>query len=82
MKKISKHRFDLSVGDEEGNVKTPVGFLEENQWRLLRTKIYYHWKEDRSLWGQGRMEVKVNLAETLKDCLSRKENILIFLQEI
>lgn len=36
-----------------------------------KDKIYYCWKEGRSL--KGKMEVKVSLAETLKDWLSRRE---------
>lgn len=34
-KKIKAQRFDLSVGDEKGNGKTPIGFLKENQQKLL-----------------------------------------------
>lgn len=34
-KKNKAQRFDLSVGDEKGNGKTPIGFLKENQQKLL-----------------------------------------------
>lgn len=34
-KKKKAQRFDLSVGDEKGNGKTPIGFLKENQQKLL-----------------------------------------------
>lgn len=34
-KKIKAQSFDLFVGDEKGNGKTPIGFLKENQQKLL-----------------------------------------------